>query len=50
MPFKTIRFEAARGIATVTLNRPEKLNAANADMFNELIEAFGRVDADDQIR
>ncbi|SIO48889.1 Enoyl-CoA hydratase [Burkholderia sp. GAS332] len=50
MPFKTIRFEVARGIATVTLNRPEKLNAANAEMFNELIEAFDGVDADDQIR
>jgi enoyl-CoA hydratase/carnithine racemase len=38
------------GIATVTLNRPEKLNAFTSTMRQELIQAFDRVDADDDVR
>jgi enoyl-CoA hydratase/carnithine racemase len=37
-------------ILTVTLNRPEKLNAYNATMMRELIEAFDRADSDDNVR
>jgi len=37
-------------VATVTLNRPGKLNAFTRRMRDELIEAFGRADADDEVR
>jgi enoyl-CoA hydratase/carnithine racemase len=38
------------GIATVTLNRPEKLNAFTAQMRDELIAVFDETDADDDVR
>lgn len=38
------------GIATVTLDRPDRLNAYNATMRTQLIEAFDRTDADDDVR
>ncbi|WP_041798192.1 crotonase/enoyl-CoA hydratase family protein [Rhodopseudomonas palustris] len=50
MPFETIKYEVAEQILTITLNRPEKLNAFNPAMQRELIEAFDRADADDDIR
>ncbi len=37
-------------ILTITLNRPERLNAWTQTMFAELMEAFERVDADDEVR
>ncbi len=37
-------------ILTITLNRPEKLNAFTAQMRDELIEAFDKSDADDDVR
>ena len=37
-------------VLTITLNRPDKLNAFNAAMMNELIAAFDRADADDNVR
>lgn len=50
MPFETIRYDAADAIATITLHRPEKLNAVNADMIRELVAALDRADADDAVR
>ncbi len=50
MPFETITYEVAEQILTITLNRPEKLNAFNATMQRELIEAFDAADKDDNIR
>lgn len=47
MDFEHIRYEVAEGVATITLNRPEKLNAASGLMIDELLAAFDRVDADD---
>lgn len=44
--YETILLERSDGIAWVTLNRPEKLNAHNEQMHNELLDAFARV-ADD---
>jgi 2-(1,2-epoxy-1,2-dihydrophenyl)acetyl-CoA isomerase len=41
----TIRLEIAGGIAVVTLNRPEKLNAFAGDMRERLLEALDRVAA-----
>jgi enoyl-CoA hydratase/carnithine racemase len=38
------------GVATITLNRPAKLNAFTETMRRELIAAFDRVDADDAVR
>lgn len=38
------------GVFTITLNRPDKLNAFNRAMMEELIVAFDRADADDAVR
>jgi enoyl-CoA hydratase/carnithine racemase len=48
--FEQILYAIEDGIATITLNRPEKLNAFTATMRAELIAAFDRVDADDAVR
>jgi 2-(1,2-epoxy-1,2-dihydrophenyl)acetyl-CoA isomerase len=48
--FDTIRYEVADGIATVTLNRPESLNALNAEMRRELLEAVKAVRRDELVR
>ncbi|MBL8329096.1 MAG: crotonase/enoyl-CoA hydratase family protein [Rubrivivax sp.] len=48
--FETLRYEVQEGLATVTLNRPDKLNAFTAQMRDELIAAFDASDADDGVR
>ncbi|WP_396022707.1 crotonase/enoyl-CoA hydratase family protein [Cupriavidus laharis] len=48
--FETLRFAVDDGIATITLYRPEKMNAFNPQMADELIAAFDAVDADDNVR
>ena len=50
MAFETITYEVAEQILTITLNRPDKLNAFNATMQRELIAAFDAADNDDQVR
>jgi enoyl-CoA hydratase/carnithine racemase len=50
MSYEAIRVEAEGPVMTVTLNRPDKLNAYTAQMGAELAEAFGRADTDDAIR
>jgi enoyl-CoA hydratase/carnithine racemase len=45
-----ILYEVKDRVATVTLNRPDKLNAFTRRMRDELIYAFGRADADDDVR
>jgi len=50
MPYETILYEVAEQILTITLNRPEKLNAFNATMQRELIAAFDAADKDDDVR
>lgn len=50
MAYETIKCEIAEQILTITLNRPEKLNAWTLTMCRELIEAFDRADEDDGIR
>ena len=47
--FKTIRYEKAEGRATLTLNRPEALNAVNGTMLGELNRALKDVSWDDAI-
>jgi enoyl-CoA hydratase/carnithine racemase len=50
MAYETIKYEIAEQILTVTLNRPDKLNAFNGVMQRELIDAFDAADNDDQVR
>lgn len=50
MNYETIIYEVADQIATVTLNRPDKLNAFTLTMMEEMIDAFDRIDADDNVR
>ena len=50
MDFEEIRYEVADHVLTITLNRPERLNAFTPTMGHELIEAFGQADADDEVR
>jgi len=44
------RLEVANGIATVTLYRPEQMNAFTSTMALELIEVFAEADRDDAVR
>src|ERR1700752_2438625 len=48
--FETILYDVADGIATVTLNRPERLNAFTGHMMAEMIAAFDLSDDDDDVR
>ena len=50
MDYKTISYTVADGVATLTLSRPEKLNAFTAEMLHELLQAFESIDADDAVR
>ena len=50
MTFEQIRYGAVDGVATVTLNRPERLNAVTSVLLRELIAAFDDADADDAVR
>jgi enoyl-CoA hydratase/carnithine racemase len=50
MAYETITYEVAEHILTITLNRPDKLNAFNAAMQRELIAAFDAADGDDDVR
>ena len=50
MTYSTIRYEVDGPVLTITLNRPDKLNAYTAQMGQELADALGRSDADDAIR
>jgi 2-(1,2-epoxy-1,2-dihydrophenyl)acetyl-CoA isomerase len=46
----TIRLELTEGVATITLNRPDKLNAINEPMQAELAGALDRIEGDAAIR
>jgi enoyl-CoA hydratase/carnithine racemase len=50
MSFQTIILDVTGHIATITLNRPDKLNAYTVLMQQELVEAFDQIDANDTIR
>ena len=50
MEFKTIIFKKEENIATIILNRPERLNAVNDQLVGEFAEAIARVADDDEIR
>ena len=48
--FSQIQYGVSENIATITLNRPEKLNAFTNKMLHEIIAAFDLTDADDSVR
>lgn len=50
MDFQTIRIASDGPVATITLHRPDKLNALNATMRGELMEAVDHLAADDSVR
>ena len=50
MAYEQILHEVVDGVLTITLHRPEKLNAFTPTMMRELIDAFDRADADDAVR
>lgn len=50
MSYNTLRYEVADNILTLTLNRPEQLNAFTVEMAHELIAAFNRASDDDDVR
>jgi enoyl-CoA hydratase/carnithine racemase len=48
--YTQILYDVADGIATITLHRPDKMNAFTGTMMSEMIDAFDRIDADDGVR
>lgn len=50
MAYNTIKYEVEDNILTITLSRPDKLNAFTGEMMAELIDAFDKADADDDVR
>lgn len=50
MAYEEIQYEVADNIATITLHRPDKLNAFTNRMLKEIISAFDEIDADDEVR
>jgi enoyl-CoA hydratase/carnithine racemase len=50
MDYKSIIYAVTDGVLTITLNRPERLNAITRAMTDELIDAFDRADTDDSVR
>jgi enoyl-CoA hydratase len=51
MEFNTIKYDTPRnGIGRITLNRPDRLNAINLDMLEELHVLFERLNTDEDVR
>lgn len=50
MAYDTLRYEVTDSILTLTLNRPDHLNAFTVEMAHELIDAFNRASNDDDVR
>jgi enoyl-CoA hydratase/carnithine racemase len=48
--FETLLYSVDEGIATITLNRPDRLNAFTTRMMADLIAAFDATDADDAVK
>jgi enoyl-CoA hydratase/carnithine racemase len=45
-----VLYEVADHVATVTLNRPDRLNAATFDMGEQLVDVFAQIERDDDVR
>ena len=50
MTYETLLYEKADGIATVTINRPDSLNALNNQVYTDLYEIFGEIEKDEEVR
>jgi enoyl-CoA hydratase/carnithine racemase len=50
MEFSEILYDVSERVCTITLNRPARLNAVTSVMIQELVAAFDRADADDDVR
>ena len=50
MNYSHLLFDVADGLARVTVNRPDKLNALNDAVIAELGDAIGRIESDKSIR
>ena len=50
MAYEQILTQVKDGILTITLNRPEKLNAFTGTMMTEMIDAFEKASTDDAVR
>jgi enoyl-CoA hydratase/carnithine racemase len=50
MTYETLLYDVSDHVLTITLNRPDRLNAFTGTMMNELIAAFDAADADDEVR
>src|SRR5579864_6318293 len=50
MTFTEVLYDVADHVATITLNRPDRLNAATFDLGEQLIEAFGQAEQDGEVR
>jgi len=48
--YDTLLYELTDNVLTITLNRPEKLNAFNNQMRHDIIDALDHADADDNVR
>ena len=48
--YQQIIYSVDDRVATITLNRPDQLNAFTGTMMNEMIDAFDRIDSDDDVR
>jgi enoyl-CoA hydratase/carnithine racemase len=48
--FETITLDVANGVATLTLNRPDRMNAFTDQMVRDMIAAFDETDANDNVR
>jgi len=47
--YRTLKYEVADRVLTLTLNRPDALNAFTVEMAHELIDAFERINRDDEV-
>lgn len=50
MTYDTLDYAVEDGIATITLSRPDKLNAFTVGMMDEMLDVLDRIDADDAVR
>ncbi len=48
--YETIKLEVANGVATLTLHRPDRMNAFTGEMMRDVIDAFDATDANDDVR
>ncbi|OQW58544.1 MAG: enoyl-CoA hydratase [Proteobacteria bacterium HN_bin10] len=50
MTYETIKLDIANGVATMTLNRPDRMNAFTEQMMRDMIVGFDETDANDDVR